>query len=61
MIDLGDDLVGFFRPDEGLRIGVVVSDVLHDGGFEVGNAVEYASSDALAGDFRGPALDEVEP
>ena len=36
-------------------------EVLHDGGDELGDVVEVAPANALAGEFREPALDQIEP
>jgi hypothetical protein len=58
---LGDDRVGFCSPYEGLRVGVAVFDPFGDSVFELGHAVERASSDALPCNLGEQSLDEVEP
>jgi len=58
---MADDLVGVLGPGE--RVGPVVPavDVAGDRGFEVGNAVERAAADGLAGDDPEEDLDHVQP
>ena len=60
-IDLLDDIICFFRPDERLRVCVVEGNVLHNSVFEVGDAVKDTSVDALSGDFCEPTLHKIEP
>jgi hypothetical protein len=59
--DLGEDLVGGGGPDEGLRGGVPVRDVIADLLDHDLDAGEGAASDGLAGDDPEPGLDLVDP
>ena len=59
--DFFEDFTGGLGPDEGLGIGIVVVEVIHDGGLELGDAREGAASNAVAGDLGEEALDHVEP
>ena len=51
-----EDVLGGFAPDEGLRLGVVLQQVVVDRVLEVVDADVAAAADALCGD-----LDEVHP
>ena len=57
----GDDVVGSFAPDEGLRLGVVLQQVIVDRFFEVIDAAIAPAADALCGDLGEEAFDEVHP
>ena len=57
---LEDDL-GRLRPHERLGIGVVMQEIVVDGGLERGDAHERAAADALSRDLGEEALDEVQP
>ena len=59
--DLFEDLASGLCPDEGFWAGVMVVEIVHDGGFEIGDALEDAAPDTLAGDLGEEALDHVEP
>lgn len=60
-IDLEDDVVRGFCPDERHRIGIVVFDVVVDGAFKFRHAREDTPANTLRGDLSEPALDEVQP
>src|SRR5215471_18711261 len=60
-VDLSDDLIDGCDPLNGLRLPVVVPNVLFDGLDQLSNAPERATTDALARDFDKPALNLVEP
>ena len=60
-VDLEDDVVRGFCPDERFRVGIVVFDVVVDGAFELRHAGESAAADTLCGDLPEPALDKVQP
>ena len=57
----GQDLVGAFRPDERLRIGLMSLDERLDGRFELGHTAERAPTDLFHREFGKPAFDEAEP
>ena len=57
----GDDVLGGFAPDEGLRLGVVLEQVVVDCAFEIVDAGVAAAADALCRDLGEEALDEVQP
>ena len=59
--DVGEDGVGGFGPDEGLRVGVGLVDVGVDRGFEIIGLFEGATLQSSGGREGKPALDEVEP
>jgi hypothetical protein len=40
---LGEDDIGFLGPHEGLRGGVVLGEIVVDGGLQLGNALEDAA------------------
>lgn len=60
-VDLADDAAGAGHPVEGLRVTVVVSDIVVDGADEIAHAAERSFADALAGDFGEPAFDQIQP
>lgn len=57
----GEGVLGGFAPDEGLRLGVLVQQVVVDRVFEVVDAGVAAAAHALCSDFGKEALDEVHP
>ncbi len=59
--DFFEDVSGCGGPDEGFRIGIMVLQVVFDGGFEVGDAAKHAAADGILGDQPEEALDLVEP
>lgn len=59
--DLGQDVACLGRPDEGLRVQVVLGDVVLDGFHQGCDALEGAAPDALGRDVPEEALDHVEP
>ena len=59
--DLGHDGGSLGGPDEWLGVIVVLSEVALHGDLQVGDALENAAADALAGDLGEEALDEIEP
>jgi hypothetical protein len=60
-IELGEDDIGRFGPDEGPGIVVVFLQVAVDGGLEVGDRTEHAAADALAGHLGEEAFNRIEP
>ncbi len=60
-LDLGDDVVGGFVPDEGLGVVVPVLGPELDGVDELIEAGEAAAAEASIGQGFEPALDEVQP
>ncbi len=60
-VELCEDCVGGFGPDEWLGVIVVLVDISFDGGLEVGNRGENAALKAAARQRREEALDGVEP
>ncbi len=57
----GDDIFGGLAPDEGLRLGVMLQEVVVDRAFEIVDAAVAATSDALCLDLGEEALDQVHP
>ena len=57
----GEDVLGALAPDEGLRLGVVLQQVVVDRALEVVDAGVASAADALCGDLGEEALDEVHP
>ena len=60
-IDPEDDVMGGLCPDKGLGVGVVVGNVVVDGGGEFGDTFEDPATETLGGDFSEPPLDKIEP
>ena len=60
-IDFVDDVVGGFCPNERLRVGVVVVNVVVDRSFEFLHGLESAASNELRCDQSEPALDKIQP
>ena len=56
-----EDVFGSLAPDEGLRLGVVLQQVVVDLVLEIVDAGVAAAADALCGDLGEEALDEVHP
>jgi hypothetical protein len=48
-------------PDKGLGMGVVVRNVVVDGGGEFGHTFEDTATDALGGYFSKPTFNKIEP
>src|SRR6056297_1512702 len=57
----GKDVFGGLAPDEGLRLGVVLQQVVVDRAFEIVDAGVAAAADALCRDLGEEAFDEVQP
>ena len=55
------DVGGFSSPDEGLGVGVVLSDVSLNGLDQLANIGKATASDLLLSDVSKEALDHVEP
>ena len=53
--------MGGLCPDKGLGMGVVVRNVVVDGGGELGHTFEDAATDTLGGYFSEPTFDKIEP
>ena len=53
--------MGGLRPDKGLGMGVVVRNVVVDGGGELGHAFEDTATNTLGGYFSEPAFNKIEP
>ena len=53
--------MGGLCPGQGLGIGVVVGDVVVDGGREFGHTFEDTATNTLGGYFAEPTFDKVEP
>ena len=56
---MGEDFVGDFGPGQGVAAVVPAGDESPDRGNELGDAVEGASTDRLAGDDPEEYLDQV--
>ena len=56
-----EDSGGGSGPDEGFGVGIVVIEVLLDGGFEFGDALEDTAANAVLGDPAKETLDLIEP
>jgi hypothetical protein len=59
--DFVEDLVGGFRPDEGLGVVPPVGDPAVDPGLEFVDGGEAGVGQGFAAEHGEPALDEVEP
>ena len=59
--DFCEDLFGRFGPDKGVGVGIVMFQVVVNGGFELGHGGEDATTDALLSDQPEEALDLIEP
>ena len=53
--------MGGLCPDKGLGMGVVVLDVVVDGGGELGHTFEDTATNTLGGYFPEPTFDKIEP
>jgi hypothetical protein len=49
--DFFENFVSGLGPDEWLGVGIVLFQVLHDGVFQLGDALEGAASNAVSGDL----------
>jgi hypothetical protein len=58
---LFENSLGGLGPYEGLRVGIVAVEIVMDGVLEIAHARECAAANALLGDLRKEALDEIEP
>ena len=56
-----ENAIGFGGPLEGLRVGIALRNPSLDCSYQLGDALERASTDALARDLREQALDKVDP
>ena len=59
--DLFEDFAGGLGPDEGFWTGVVMVEIVHDGAFELADALEDAATNPLPSDLGEEPLDHVEP
>ena len=48
-------------PDEWFWVGVMLFEIVFDGGFKISDAMEDAASDAILGDLAEEAFDLIEP
>ena len=53
--------MGGLCPDKGLGVGVVVRNVVVDGGGELGHAFEDTATNTLGGYFSEPTFNKIEP
>jgi len=53
--------MGRLYPDKGLGVGVVVLDIVVDGGGELGHTFEDTATNTLGGYFSEPTFNKVEP
>ena len=53
--------MGGLCPGKGLGIGVVMGDVVVDGGRELGDTFEDTATNALDGYFSEPTFNKIEP
>src|SRR5206468_11181584 len=60
-IELGEDGVSGFGPEEGFGAGVVLGEISIDGGLQVDDRAEHAVADALPRHLGEEVLDRVEP
>ena len=56
-----DDLIGGLGPDEGLRILVVLIEIVHNGAYQLPRAAMASATDLFACENREPTLHEIEP
>ena len=61
LIDFLDDSVDAGSPHEGRRVGVVLDQVVVNGGDQIRHATEDATAEALPRQLAEPAFDEIEP
>ena len=59
--NLSEDVARRLCPDEGLGVGVMVLEVVHDRALQFCDAFESAPADAFFGDLGKKALNQVEP
>src|SRR5215472_11641423 len=60
-VELGQDDLGGFGPDEGFGAGVVLGEISIDGGLQVDDRAEHTTADALPRHLGEEVLDRVEP
>jgi hypothetical protein len=53
--------MGGLCPDKGLGMGVVVRNVVVDGGGELGHTFEYTPTNTFGGYFSEPTFNKIEP
>ena len=53
--------MGGLCPGKGLGVGVVVLDIVVDGGGELGHTFEDTATDTLGGSFSEPTFNKIEP
>ena len=53
--------MGRLCPDKGLGVGVVVLDIVVDGGGELGHTFEDTATNAVDGYFSEPTFNKIEP
>ena len=56
----GEDVLGAFAPDERLRLGFVLCQIVVDLALEIVDAGVASAADALCSDFGKDAFDEVD-
>ena len=56
-----DDVVGGFRPDEGIGISIVIFDAIADGSFRLGDAFANTAANTVGGDLPDPAPGQIQP
>jgi hypothetical protein len=61
VIDFADDGARGLCPEERFWMGVIVLDVIVDGGLEFARAFEHAAANAQGGDVSKPALAKCKP
>lgn len=57
----GEDILGGFAPDQGLRLGVVLLQVVADRVLEIGDVGMAAAADSLCDDLDEESLDQFHP
>jgi hypothetical protein len=60
-IDLEDDVMGGLCPDKGFGMGIVVRNVVVDGGGEFGHTFEDTATNTPGADFSEPTFNKIEP